>query len=128
MNQRRATDRAFKLFVCGECDTQSEPSVHDELRTTIRRCPRGVLVSAECMLGPVTCATRTRGPGVMVLLQPFSGDQVSAGPVRWIGPVVDREDTAAVRKWVESGSWDITSLPLHLRASFDWMRKSSRRN
>ncbi|HUE33581.1 MAG TPA: hypothetical protein VMQ38_11930, partial [Mycobacterium sp.] len=54
----RGTDRPFTVIVCAACEVDHDLSVVDELRPTIRCCPHAMLVSAACMLGPLTCASR----------------------------------------------------------------------
>jgi hypothetical protein len=123
-----ATDRAFTLVVCTGCTAGQGLSVLDELRATIRRCRHGVLVAAGCMLGPLTCAARPDGPGVLVLLQPCSTERTPAGPATWVGPINDRHDTAAVGDWVRNGDWRLGSLPDHLRPAMNSMRHAGSRN
>ena len=60
-SSRRGTDRPFTVIVCTACAADHDLSVIDELRPTIRRCPHAMLVSAACMLGPLTCASRPTG-------------------------------------------------------------------
>src|SRR6202453_1670965 len=94
---RRAPHLAFPLVVCSACATEHNLSVIDELRPTIRRCPHAMLVSAACILGPLTCVSRPKGCGAMALVPPCTNDRVPSGPPRWIGPITDNLDAALLR-------------------------------
>lgn len=122
------TDRAFNLVVCTSCVTGQYLSVLDELRGVIRRCPHGVLVSAGCLLGPLTCASRPDGPGALVVLQPCSIDRSPMGPPIWVGPINDRADVADLRAWVQRGEWSLGALPWHLRPVMNRPRHAGSRN
>ena len=112
---RRATQRAFTVVCCEGCAGDSESSVSGALRESIRRCDHGVLVRAGCLLGPLTCATHRRGPGVMVILQPCSVDRRPRGPASWVGPINGQDDVRVVRDWLEQGEWEFQDLPDRLR-------------
>ena len=122
-----ATDRPFTVIVCTACAAEQDLSVIDELRPTIRRCPRAMLVAAACMLGPLTCASRPTGCGVMAVLQPCTTDRVACGPPQWIGPITDDGDTAILRDWLELGQWETTPLPTQLGRHL-WARSASHSN
>jgi hypothetical protein len=121
-----ATRQPFTLVVCTNCVAALNHSVLDELRQAIRRCPNGVLVCTGCMLGPLTCASRPDGPGVLVLLQPCSVERAPVGSACWVGPINDGDDAATVRAWVERGDWSPGALPHHLRPALNRMRAGSR--
>lgn len=125
---RRATDRAFTVIVCSCCAAEPGLSVLQELRESIRRCQHGMLVSAPCLLGKLTCAARTDGSGTMVLLQPCSTDRSPVGPPRWVGPITNPADAEAVRAWLERGDWDIDTLPQRLRSPLNSLAAASSRN
>jgi hypothetical protein len=125
---RRATDRPFNIIVCSCCATEPGLSVLQELRKSIRRCPHGILVSAPCLLGKLTCAARTDGPGTMVLLQPCSTDRSPLGPPQWIGPLSSPADTEAAQAWIERGDWTIATLPQHLQSPLNSLAAASSRN
>ena len=125
---RRATDRPFNVIVCSCCATESGLAVLQELGESIRRCRHGILVSAPCLLGKLTCAARTDGPGTMVLLQPCSTDRSPLGPPRWVGPITNPADAEAVRTWLERGRWDIDTLPQRLRSPLNSRAAASSRN
>lgn len=125
---RRATDRAFTVIVCSCCAAEPGLSVLQELRESIRRCQHGMLVSAPCLLGRLTCAARTDGQGTMALLQPCSTDRSPVGPPRWIGPISNFADAEAVRAWLERGDWDIDTLPQRLRSQLNSLGAASSRN
>jgi hypothetical protein len=125
---RRATDRPFNVIVCSCCATEPGLSVLQELRESIRRCPHGILVSAPCLLGKLTCAARTDGPGTMVLLQPCSTDRSPLGLPQWIGPLTNPADTEAAQAWIERGRWDIDTLPQRLQSPLNWLHVASSRN
>jgi len=101
---RSATDRPFTVIVCAACAADRTLWVIDELRPTIRRCPHAMLVSAACLLGSLTCASRPTGYGVMAVLQPCTKERVACGPPHWIGPITDSDEVAALRDWLELGN------------------------
>jgi hypothetical protein len=123
-----ATDRPFAIFVCTACAAERDLSIVDELRPTIRRCPRAMLVSAACMLGPLSCAARPTGCGVMALLQPCTDRQVACGRPWWIGPITNSVDAAALRDWVELGQWEDVPLPGQLCKHHLWTHKTRQSN
>lgn len=125
---RRGTDRPFTVIVCAACAVDRELSVIDELRPAIRRCPHSMLVSAACMLGPLTCASRPTGGGVMAVAQPCTDDRVACGPAHWIGPIADSAAAAELRDWLELGQWENTPVPGQLTQHERWSRGSSRNN
>jgi hypothetical protein len=125
---RRGTDRPFTVIVCAVCAAGDDLSVIEELRPTIRRCPHAMLVSAACMLGPLTCASRPTGCGVMALVQPCTNDRVACGPPHWIGPITDNGQAAALRDWLELGQWENTPVPRHLSRHQFWTRNGSLSN
>ena len=122
------TDRPFTVIVCTVCAADHNLSVVDELRPTIRRCPHAMLVSAACMLGPLTCASRPTGCGVMAVVQPCTNDRVACGPPHWIGPITDNDGAAALRDWLELGQWENTPVPGDLGRHQFWARSASRNN
>lgn len=124
----RGTDRPFTVIVCGTCAVDHHLSVIDELRPTIRRCPRSVLVEAACMLGPLTCASRPTGCGVMAVVQPCTNDREACGPPHWVGPIADSDEAAALSDWLEQGQWEDTPIPTPLGRHQFWSRNSGRSN
>ncbi|OQZ90159.1 hypothetical protein BST11_14355 [Mycobacterium alsense] len=122
------TDRPFTVVVCTACAADDALSVIEELRPTIRRCPRAMLVSATCMLGPLTCASRPTGCGVMALVQPCTDDRTACGPPHWIGPITDYGEAAALCSWLERGQWENTPAPRHLSRHQLWARNAGRSN
>lgn len=122
------TDRPFTVIVCAACAVDHELSVIDELRPAIRRCPHSMLVSAACMLGPLTCASRPSGGGVMAVVQPCTNDRMASGPAQWIGPIADSDAAAALRDWLELGQWESVPVPRQLVRHHRWARDSRRRN
>ena len=124
----QGTDRPFTVVVCAVCAADHHLSVIDELRPAIRRCPRAMLVSSACMLGPLTCAARPTGCGVMAVVQPCTNDREACGPPHWIGPITDHGQAAALRDWLQLGRWEDTPLPTQLVRHRVWTANSSRRN
>ncbi|MCV7052999.1 hypothetical protein H7H82_20805 [Mycobacterium heidelbergense] len=122
------TDRPFTVVVCAACAADHDLSVIDELRPTIRRCPHSMLVATACMLGPLTCASRPTGCGVMAVVQPCTNDRVACGPPHWVGPIIDDGDAAALRDWLELGQWENAPLPRQLGRHQLWTRGASRSN
>jgi hypothetical protein len=127
-SSHHATDRPFTVFVCTACAAERELSVVEELRPAIRQCPRAMLISTECMLGPLACACRPAGQGVMAVLQPCTHDRVACGPPRWIGPITDNSEAAALRAWLEQGEWENEPLPRQLTRHDVWTRSAGRSN
>jgi hypothetical protein len=125
---RGGTDRPFTVVVCTVCAADDALSVIEELRPTIRRCPRAMLVSATCLLGPLTCASRATGCGVMALVQPCTDDRIACGPPHWIGPITDNGEAAALCDWLEHGQWENTPVPRQLRGHQFWTRNASQAN
>ena len=125
---RSATDRPFTVIVCAACAADRTLSVIDELRPTIRRCPHAMLVSAACLLGSLTCASRPTGYGVMAVVQPCTKERVACGPPHWIGPITDSDEVAALRDWLELGQWEIAPLPTQLGGYHQWAGRASLRN
>jgi hypothetical protein len=126
--QHRGTDRPFTVVVCAACAAGHDLSVIDELRPAIRRCPHAMLVAAPCMLGPLACASRPSGCGVMALLQPCTNERQACGPPRWIGPITDNDQAASLRAWLERGQWEDTPVPTHLDRHEMWTRRAGRNN
>lgn len=125
---RRGTDRPFTVVVCATCTADQHISVIDELRPAIRRCPHSMLVEAACMLGPLTCASRPTGCGVMAVVQPCTNDRAACGPPHWVGPIVDSDEAAALRDWLELGQWENMPVPRPLRRHQFWARNAGRAN
>ncbi|MEB4208367.1 hypothetical protein [Mycobacterium sp. 94-17] len=128
MTHRRGTDRPFTVIVCAACAVDDELSMIDQLRPTIRRCPHAALVSAACMLGPLTCASRPTGGGVMAVVQPCTNDRAPCGPAHWVGPIADCDAAAELRDWLELGQWENTPAPGQLGQHERWTRRAGRRN
>jgi len=124
----RGTDRPFTVVVCAACAADRDLSVVEELRPTIRRCAQGMLVTAACVLGPLTCASRPTGCGVMAVVQPCTNDRVASGPPHWIGPITDNDQAAALRDWLELGQWENTPVPRQLGRHQLWTRSASQSN
>lgn len=120
--------RAFTVVACTHCPTGALSGVLDELRSTVRRSGHGVLVTAPCLLGALTCAAHRPGPGVMVVVQPCTIDRAPLGAAHWIGPLVDTADVADLRHWLLRGDWDRHALPDRLRSALDARPALSRRN
>lgn len=123
---RCPTSHPFTIAICGSCGAGPAAQLLQMLRASIRRCPNGMLVTTECLLGHLTCATRPAHEGVMLLLQPCSIERTPTGPAQWMGPVNDTADTRAVCEWLEQGNWERRTLPDHLRAETNFARPSIR--
>lgn len=121
----RGTDRPFTVIVCSHCAARHGLSVIEELRPAIRRCPRSVLVSAACMLGPLTCASRPTSCGVMAVVQPCTDDRVACGPAHWVGPITDNAGAAALGDWLADGRWESRPVPDELAGHRLWTRAAS---
>jgi hypothetical protein len=125
---RRPTDQAFTVVVCSACAGGLGESVLQHLGEGIRRCPDGMLVSAPCLLGTLTCAARPDGQGAMVLVQACSKDRVPQGIPRWVGPVRNRADADLVRAWIERGDWIVETLPRRLQSRLNSPQSASSLN
>ncbi|MCV7172555.1 hypothetical protein H7I41_21795 [Mycobacterium manitobense] len=75
----------------------------------------------RCLLGELTCATRSPG-GTMLLLQPCTAERVPVAAVLWIGPVVTGDDVRAACDWIRAGRWTRETLPVRLRAELNLAR------
>lgn len=84
-----------------------------------------MLVSAGCVLGPITCAARPSGGGVMAVVQPCTNDRVACGPAHWVGPIADSDAAAQLRDWLERGQWENTPVPSQLGRHQSWIRSRS---
>ncbi|BBX64700.1 hypothetical protein MSAS_38740 [Mycobacterium saskatchewanense] len=127
-DRHRGTDRPFTVIVCTACSAEGDLSIIDELRPTIRRCPHGMLVAAACLLGPLTCASRPTGRGVMALVQPCTGDRAARGQPHWIGPIADYGQAAALRDWLELGQWENSPIPTRLTRHRIWTDENRQSN
>jgi hypothetical protein len=123
---RCSTSHPFTIALCGRCSGAPATQLLQMLRASIRRCPHGMLVTTECLLGHLTCATRPPHEGVMLLLQPCSIQRTPTGPAQWMGPVNDIADARAVCDWLEEGHWQRHTLPDHQRAEANFARPSMR--
>lgn len=126
LNARRGTARPFTVVVCNACAAEQQLSVIDELRPTIRCCPHAMLVSAPCILGPVTCAARPAGCGVMAIFQPCTTDWLPFGPPQWVGPITNNAEAALLKDWLELGRWENAPLPKQLSKHVRWAGRASR--
>src|ERR1700744_420534 len=122
------TSRPFTVVVCTSCQADNDLSVIDELRPAIRRCPSAMLVAAACMLGPITCASRPTGCGVMAVLQPCTNDRKPSGPPRWLGPITDHCQAAVLRDWLERGQWEDQAPPRQLSKHQRWAHNARQSN
>ena len=114
--------------MCTQCEADRGLPILEELRDSIRRSRQGILVNAPCLLGKLTCAARTDGPGTMVVLQPCTDNRSPLGPPRWIGPITNLAELAALRDWLDCGEWNVGTLPQHLQSPLNWLAAASRRN
>ena len=122
---RDFTTQPFTVGLCTACDSELTDSSVRALRRVVRGCPHGVLIVTQCLLGQLTCASRTSEGGVMLMLQPCNVDRVPVASVVWVGPLRRRADVDAACRWVAAGSWDRQNLPLSLRADLTLTRSSN---
>lgn len=128
MTGPRGTDRPFTVIVCDACDGDPALSVIDELRPVIQNCPHAMVISAGCVLGPVSCAARQSGCGVIAIVQPCTRDRRPCGAAHWLGPISEPADAAALRDWIESGQWERAALPEPLARHVRWAEQASQNN
>jgi hypothetical protein len=121
-----SASRPFTIAICTRCPAEPATDLLEMLRASIRRCPHAMLVTTECLLGQLICATRGSRDGVMAVLQPCSRHRTATAPAQWIGPVTSTADARAVRDWVEHGGWNPHELPAHLRVEATLSRSSIR--
>lgn len=125
MANQLGTRRPFTVAVCTRCGSEPDSELLASLGETVRQCPHGVLVLAQCLLGEITCATRYAAGGTILLLQPCGIDRVPHTAAIWVGPV-NKTETAMVCKWIATGAWDPADLPARLRADIHLDRSSLR--
>lgn len=126
MPSRGYTREPFTVALCMHCSSSDPRSLlMRTLRDVVRRCPHGVLVSTQCLLGEFTCATRRAHLSPVLVLQPCSADRVPSAPTIWIGPIVTDADARDACEWIGAGRWDGATLPTHLRADVNLARVSS---
>lgn len=106
--QPRQDVDGFTIVVCrGSGCAHSELAVVDPLRTSIRRCPHGVLVISGCVLGPMLCRAWNQAgadaQSVFALVQPCDTERRPAGPVVPVGPLRTRDDVDVLCRWLEAG-------------------------
>jgi hypothetical protein len=123
---RCSTPRPFTIAICTRCSAGPQNELLQMLRASIRRSRHGMLVTTDCLLGQLTCATGRSHEGAMLVLQPCSTQRTPTSPAQWIGPVTGTADARAVRDWVAQGHWDRRRLPAHLRAEATLARRSMR--
>jgi hypothetical protein len=119
------TRRPFTVAICTACDTGVAHHLLPRLREVVRNCPHGMLVSTQCLLGALTCATRPER-GMMMLLQACNPERVPTAAIQWIGPVSTPADADAACAWISAGLWDRADLPPGLRAEQSLARASAR--
>lgn len=125
---RRSTNRPFNIVLCTSCESDQVLPTLATLRSVIARCPHGMLVRVNCLLGSLTCASRPTGGGVMVVLQPCSETRIPSGPAIWLGPADSPDDVRALCDFVERGAWEFDELPDRLRAHDDHVAQAGRMN
>jgi hypothetical protein len=110
------SDQPFNAVVCrsGAC-SGSARQLLQWLRAATRRCPQGVLVSADCLLRAPRCQAPSQDSGTYLLVQPCDRDRWPNGTVIGIGPVLTDDDAAAVAEWLLHGSFDVVRLEPRLR-------------
>jgi hypothetical protein len=123
---RYFTSHPFTITICMRCSAERHTDVLQMLRPSIRRCPHGILVTTECLLGQLTCATRPPHDGVILMLQPCSTARIPTAPAQWLGPITNTAQARAARDWIEQGNWDRHAPPAHLRAEANLSRPSIR--
>jgi hypothetical protein len=123
---RCPTTQPFTVAICTTCGAEVTPQLLQLLRDVIRRCPHGMLVMTECLLGQITCATRPAHEGAMLLLQLCSIERTPTAPAQWLGPITDLADARLICEWIVRGGWDCRALPTHLRAEASLQRPSIR--
>lgn len=128
MMWRRSTNRGFTVVVCTQCESDHVLPVLAALGSVVTRCPHGMVVRANCLLGLLTCASRPTGGGVMVVLQPCSLERIPTGPAIWLGPADSPEDVSALSDFVERGLWEFDELPDRLRAHRERAADAGRMN
>lgn len=82
-------------------------------------------MSAQCLLGTFTCATRGAGLNPVLVLQPCSAERVPSAAAIWIGPIGNEADAREACEWIAAGQWDPTNLPERLRADRSLVRVSA---
>jgi len=128
---RRSTNRAFTIAVCTSCSSENVLSAMEEFHSLIKRCPQGMLVRTNCLLGGRPSASKPTGDGVMVVLQPCSCDRRPTEPSIWFGPLEIIADVRCFCDFVARGRWEadeVARLPDQLLAHCNWTARLSRTN
>lgn len=126
MPMHHHTNEPFTVAICSHCSTEMTAAVAVRLREVIRRCPHAMLIATRCILGEFTCATNTAERGPMILLQPCTLSRAPSASAIWVGPILTDTDATLVARWIATGHWNITALPLPLRANTMLVRSGHR--
>ena len=116
----------FTAIYCGAqgCPaTTGGPDVVPRLREAVRRCPHGVLVRGECVLGLLARGgwpmggrcQQHGGAGAFVIIQPCGADRQAQGSAAVAGPLHEDSDVDDLCRWLVDGLPARTPLPDHLR-------------
>lgn len=114
----RSGELGFTAAYCGRdacaCSTNGvdDGDVVEALRSTVRTCPHGVLVSVDCMVEG--CERGATGPGRYVLVQPCDTRRRPVGEAVVAGPLHERDDVDQLCHWLRHGV--DRPCPAHLRA------------
>jgi hypothetical protein len=111
-------DQPFNLAICcaGPCARDRGLYLLERLRTSIRNCPQGVLISTGCLLAAARCQLRAaHDEGTWLIVQPCGVDRRPRGLAIAVGPVLSRRDAETVAAWLENGGLDASLLEPRLR-------------
>jgi hypothetical protein len=120
----------FTLVLCRadgcaqNVDTEREP-VERALSEATRRCPHGVMVLTDCLMGPLACRVRGR-TGRMAVVQPCRASRRPTGPSILVGPIRSAEDARELGRWLHSGALTSDTLPDQLRDYARTLRAAAR--
>ena len=121
--EQMVNDHPFHAAVCrsGPCAGTTRRLV-PLLRAATRRCPRGVLISAGCLLHAPRCRGPGHDSGAYLLVQPCDVNRRPSGTAIGVGPVLTDADAAAAAEWLAFGDLDEALLAPRLRLDVKLIR------
>lgn len=118
--------RGFTAIYCGaqDCPSRSTgPDIAARLREAVQRCPHGLLVRGECVLGLLGRSgwpfggrcQHHGGAGAFVIVQPCDANRRAVGAAAVAGPLHEDSDVDDLCRWLVEDLPVRAPLPDHLR-------------